>query len=185
MLGRCGKFGGGGGVGLYGGSLVGPCADILSAVVSDPVIGLAYGRQQCTVCHFELVQGIAARYMCILVLVHDGGDPDGQDPITTIPALEDFVLNPLAVRGFRSNENYGDACVLQLVIDPTFDGSITLLFDGFPIRCVNEAILILACDDVAVSDLTRAPSVTFIVKAKEDFSSHKSPLPHCNLLVIC
>ena len=59
----------------------------------------------------------------------------------------------------------------------------TLAFDA-AIRAVNSEVnavvvgrpVILAGDDVAVSNLTRAPRVALIVEAKKDLSSHKSPL---------
>jgi hypothetical protein len=99
-------------------------------------------------------------------------DSDAYDSVTTIPALEDFMLDPLAVCSFRSNEEGSDARVLQLVIDPVLDCTVTLFLDRFPLSGINEAVFVFGGDYIAVSDLPCTPSVTFIMEAKKDFASH-------------
>jgi hypothetical protein len=103
-------------------------------------------------------------------------DPNADDSVASIPAFFDFVLYPLTTCRFRSDENGGDAGVLELIIDPAFDRRDALLFDRFPIGRVDESVLIFTGYDVGVSDLPRPPRITLIVKAEEDLSSHYSHL---------
>src|SRR5216684_1433150 len=125
-----------------------PCPQVFSAVVSYPIIRLANRRQERAIGQFEVSEGVAACYIGFLVLVFDIVDSDSHHSIATIPAFEDFVLNPFTTRGFRSDQNHSHTGIRELVVDPALNRGVTLFLDGLPVRSIDKAVLILARNDV-------------------------------------
>jgi hypothetical protein len=68
--------------------------------------------------------------------------------------------------------------MVQLISNPALNRRATLNFKGLPVDRINESVLIFNLEQVTIPHLARAPSVTLIVKAKENASCHLvSPQP--------
>jgi hypothetical protein len=59
-----------------------------------------------------------------------------------------------------------------LLIDPALDGVIALPFDGFPIYRINESVLIVCGEQIAIPDLSGSPCVPLVVEAEKCLPYH-------------
>src|ERR1700690_3790339 len=107
-LGRPGDLVTGGVLSPNLGSFVCPFSEVPAAVVADPIIGCADRGQKRAVRKLEVIKGISASGVGVLILVLYVVDSNSHDAIAAIPAALNFELHPLAIRGLRADENSGN-----------------------------------------------------------------------------
>src|SRR5258706_1039516 len=145
-----------------------PFAEICPAVVADPIVGFAQGRERSPILQLHLVEGIRAGYVLLAVLVLHAMDAYPDQGVAALPTLADFIIHPVSLRGVRANEDHRHGGFVQLAIDPPLDRDIALALDLFPLSVVDEAVPLIVRKQVAVPDLTGAPSIFFEMEAEEN-----------------
>ena len=157
-------------------SFIGPLAKILPAVINYPVVGFAYGGEQCAISQLKAIQRVAAERIRFLVLILDAVNSNADNPVAAIPAPFNFMLYPFATCRLGPDQNGRDARILELTVNPSFDFGIAFFLDRFPFGRVDKPVFIFIRNYIAVPYLAGAPCVTFIVEAEKDFPSHQGPL---------
>ena len=84
---------------------------------------------------------------------------------TVVPRCDDFVVDPLAICGTRTDEDDRAGTIPHLVRNPFPDGTVAASLDGFPSRCRLQGPV--AFDAADVANYGRTPVVRTVVKAVE------------------
>jgi hypothetical protein len=107
-------------------SLFNPFAEIVSAVIDNPIVRLAHGGQESIVGQLELIERIGTGRISLAILIFDVVYPNAYNSVASVPTLDDFMLNPRAASRFRSNKNRANRRVLQLIANPAFYRRVAL-----------------------------------------------------------
>lgn len=141
-----------------------PLSAIRPPVMRQPIVYFANGAEPRSVGKCKEFEGISPVGIGFAVVVEHIVDPDTDESIAPVPALDDLVPGPFAVRRFLSDKHRGDARVFELVVNPALDRVFALPLDRFPFNAIDESVFVFAGDDVAVADLAGQPSVAFVME---------------------
>src|ERR1039458_8531507 len=156
-----------------------PVTDILTPVIVHPVVRWVRFRKQdfsSVSFNVEIGERITALGARPSVYILHVVDIYPQHSLTLKVAFLNFVANVRAIRRFSADENHRHGTPLHLFINPLLHCWDIFLLHFLPGSRIPKPSILPVLSDPAIPNLSSAPYVARMMKAKENSSCHV-PLP--------